>query len=197
MKYAAQLIASCDREQSTLTHTGRAHTRHVAYQVATIVDEPFESSFESGQPVEKLRLQGLDRKERDQPDHRANPHRILAAIGKLKYIVEETIRLIPQPNTVLPAVAHGVSDVDKVLPELAGNIFVGGIFAGQFQRNRQQVQGVHGHPTGAIRLLDVSTGGQRSAAVKHSNVVEAEEAALKDVHPFGILAVYPPGEIQQ
>jgi hypothetical protein len=32
---------------------------------------------------------------------------------------------------------------------------------------------------------------------ERSDVVQAEEAAFENVHPFGILAVHPPGEIQQ
>src|SRR5690242_19182007 len=38
---------------------------------------------------------------------------------------------------------------------------------------------------------------QRRAAIKDADVVETEEAALKDVHPVGVLAIDPPGEIQQ
>src|SRR5271170_108070 len=38
---------------------------------------------------------------------------------------------------------------------------------------------------------------QGRASVENSDVVEAEEAALKDVHAFGIFTVNPPGEVQQ
>ena len=40
-------------------------------------------------------------------------------------------------------------------------------------------------------------GGQRGAAVEHADVVQAEEAALEHVVARGILAVHPPGEVQQ
>ena len=40
-------------------------------------------------------------------------------------------------------------------------------------------------------------GGERRAAVEHADVVQAEEAALEDVAPFGVLAVHPPGEVEQ
>ena len=43
----------------------------------------------------------------------------------------------------------------------------------------------------------MTAGGQRLAAVEHADVVQAEEAALKDVHALGVLAVHPPGEVQQ
>jgi hypothetical protein len=38
--------------------------------------------------------------------------------------------------------------------------------------------------------------GQRSAAVKDTDVVEAEEAAFKDVLAEAVLAVHPPGKVQ-
>ncbi len=37
---------------------------------------------------------------------------------------------------------------------------------------------------------------QRRAAIEDSDVVETEEAALEDIHPLGVLAVNPPGEVQ-
>ena len=87
--------------------------------------------------------------------------------------------------------------IQKVLPELAGDIFIGGIFARQFQRDGHQVQTVHGHPAGAIGLLDKAAAGQRLAAVEDADIVQAQEAALEDVPAFGVLAVHPPGEIEQ
>ncbi len=83
-----------------------------------------------------------------------------------------------------------------MLPELAGHIFVTGLFFRKFQRDRQQVECVHRHPTGSVRLLDVATGRQRSAAIEDSYVVQAQETALEDVHALRILAVHPPSEVQ-
>ena len=92
--------------------------------------------------------------------------------------------------------AHGVGDIDEVLPEFAGHIFVSRILLGQFQCDRQQVQGVHRHPAGAVGLFDVAAGRQGCAAVEHADVVEPQKSALKDVHAVGVLAVHPPGEVQ-
>ena len=39
--------------------------------------------------------------------------------------------------------------------------------------------------------------GKRLAAVEDADVVQTEKAALKDVSSLGILAIHPPGEIQQ
>ncbi len=88
-------------------------------------------------------------------------------------------------------------DIDEVLPELAGHIFILGLFGGQFQRDRQHVERIHGHPTGGVGLLDLAAGGKRVASVKYSDVVQAEKSTLEDVHTVGVFAIHPPGEIQQ
>src|SRR5262249_13215481 len=44
---------------------------------------------------------------------------------------------------------------------------------------------------------DVATGRQRRAAIEHADVVESQKPALEDVHPFRILPVHPPGEVEQ
>ena len=54
-----------------------------------------------------------------------------------------------------------------------------------------------GHPRGAVRLLQIAAGRQRRAAVEDADVVEAEEAALEHVLAEPVLAVHPPGEVQQ
>src|SRR4029450_4937546 len=43
----------------------------------------------------------------------------------------------------------------------------------------------------------MAAGRQRPAAIEDADVVEAEEAALKDVHALGVLAVDPPREVEQ
>ena len=67
----------------------------------------------------------------------------------------------------------------------------------QLGRDGQHVERVHRHPARAVGLLEVAARRQRRAAIEHADVVEAQEAALEDVHAFGILAVHPPGEVQQ
>src|SRR5678815_2640344 len=43
----------------------------------------------------------------------------------------------------------------------------------------------------------MAAGRQWRASIKDADVVEPEEAALKDVHPVGVFAIDPPSEIQQ
>src|SRR5207237_3593908 len=87
-------------------------------------------------------------------------------------------------------------NVNEMFPELAGHIFVTGIFFSQLQCDGEQVQRIHRHPTCAVRLFNVTASGQGRAAVEYADIVQPKEAALKDVHALSIFAVYPPGEIQ-
>ena len=84
-----------------------------------------------------------------------------------------------------------------MLEELGRHIFIRRVVTRQLQCDRQHVQAVHAHPGGAVRLSQVATGWQRSRAVEDADVVQTEEATLKDIVAFGILAVHPPGEVQQ
>ena len=69
--------------------------------------------------------------------------------------------------------------------------------ARQFQRDAQHVERVHGHPAGAVGLLQAAAVGQGLAAVEDADVVQPQEATLEDVGAFHVLAVHPPGEVEQ
>ena len=123
--------------------------------------------------------------------------RNVAAIRHMQHVVIEAIFFIPHACAVGAEMVDRVGDVEEVLPEFAGHVFVGRIFAGQLHRDSEQVQAVHGHPTGAVGLLDVAASGKRRAAVEDADVVESEKSALKHIAALGVLAVHPPGEVQQ
>ena len=53
------------------------------------------------------------------------------------------------------------------------------------------------HPGRAVGLLEVAAGRQRRAAVEDADVVEAEEPALEHVVAVPVLAVHPPGEVEE
>src|SRR5260370_13556787 len=84
-----------------------------------------------------------------------------------------------------------------MLEEFAGDVFVSRILFRQLQSDGQHVQAIHTHPTGAVRLFEVASRGERRGAVKDSDIVAAEKSALKNVCAVRVLAVYPPGKIQQ
>src|SRR5712671_1137778 len=84
-----------------------------------------------------------------------------------------------------------------MLEEFAGHVLVTRIFLGELQSDCQHIQAIHTHPTGAVRLFEVASRGEWRGAVKDSDIVEAEKPALKNVCAVRILAVHPPGKIQQ
>ena len=88
-------------------------------------------------------------------------------------------------------------DVHEVLEELARHVLVARIQAAELHGDLEQVQTVHSHPARAVGLLDESADRELRAAIEDADVVETEEASLKDVVPREVLAVDPPGEVQQ
>src|SRR4029079_4613115 len=116
----------------------------------------------------------------------------MLAIRHLKNVVKKTVFLIPQSYTVLATVTHGLSDVDEVFPEFAGDIFVSGVVLRELKSDCQQVQCIHPHPAGAVCLLEETPGRKRSATIEDANIVEAKEPTLENIHALGILAVDPP-----
>ena len=65
------------------------------------------------------------------------------------------------------------------------------------QRNSEHIEAVHAHPARAVRLFDVAPGRQRRRAIKDTDIVQTQEAALEDVIALGVFAVDPPVEVQQ
>ena len=120
-----------------------------------------------------------------------------AVAWRVQHIVEEAVLLIPHADAVVAQVIDRIGDVKEVLPELARHVFVGRIFFGEFECDRQQIEAVHRHPAGAVGLFEVPAGGQWRAAVENADVVETEEASLEHVASFGIFSVYPPGEVEK
>src|SRR5207249_10881696 len=103
----------------------------------------------------------------------------------------------PQRATAGAEIVHGAGDVNEMLEEFAGDVFVGRVFFRQLESDRQHVQAIHAHPTSAVGLFEVASGGERRRAVKNSDVIEAEKPALKDICAVRILAVHPPRKIEQ
>ena len=65
------------------------------------------------------------------------------------------------------------------------------------QRHLEHVEAELRHPRGAVGLFEHFAGRQHRRAIEGPDVVEAEEAALEDVVAEGVLAVDPPGEVDQ
>src|SRR4051794_34785379 len=101
-------------------------------------------------------------------------------------VIKETVFFVPKALTISPAMIHRPRDVQEVLPELTGDVFVSRVMAGKLDCDGQQVQCVHCHPTRAVGLFDVATGRQWRAAIEYTDVVKPQESALENVQSFGI-----------
>ena len=55
----------------------------------------------------------------------------MGAIWQMQHVVVEPVRFAPQLDTLIAEVIHGIGDVDKMLPELAGDIFIRWVLACQ------------------------------------------------------------------
>ena len=126
----------------------------------------------------------------DDAHHGTHFDRGRAPVGEADHVVEKAVFGVPQA-----AIVHGGGDVGVMFVELDGHVFVVGVHVGQAQRHLQQGRAVDGHPGGAVRLLEDPGTGRRPGTVEQTDVVQAEEAALEDVVALEVLAVDPPGEV--
>ncbi len=84
----------------------------------------------------------------------------------------------------------------KCSKNLGSYVFIYRVFPRQFLSDRQHGQAIERHPRGPVRLLqDTAFDGLR--AVEHADVVEPEESARENVASCDVLAIRPPGEINQ
>ncbi len=90
-----------------------------------------------------------------------------------------------------------MGDGEELLVNLDGDGFVIRVLGRQLQRHHRHVQGEHRHPAGGVGLLEGVAGRQRVGAVEHRDVVQAEKTALEHVVALAVLAIDPPGVVQQ
>ena len=114
----------------------------------------------------------------------------VSPFGLTDAIVEEPVLLVPQP-------IHRGGDRGEMLEELGRDVLVGPVMVGEAERHLEHVEAVFRHPRGAVGLLEHAPAGQRRRAVEGSDVVEPEKPALEHVVAERVLAVHPPGEIDQ
>jgi hypothetical protein len=56
---------------------------------------------------------------------------------------------------------------------------------------------VESHPGCAVRLLQKTPAGQWIGPIEDTDIIQAKEATMKQVVTLGVLAVDPPGEIEE
>ena len=123
--------------------------------------------------------------------------RQMLPVRQAEMVVIELVCFVPQTQRVVTHAVDGAGDGEEMLKEFRGDVLIDMIVDGQFGSYAKHVEAIHRHPTRAVGLVDEATSGQRTAAVKAANVVQTEEAALKNVSSLLVLAVDPPREIQQ
>ena len=84
-----------------------------------------------------------------------------------------------------------------MLDELETHLRIRGPVHRQLPGDLEHVLAEQGHPGGAVRLLKVAAGGQRRTAVEDADVVKTQESALEHIAAETVLAVHPPGEVEQ
>src|SRR5215831_5143300 len=97
---------------------------------------------------------------RNQSDHGVQLEAHRSSIRQPKDVIEKAILLIPQFVVTNSDAIQCNGDIDEVLKELAGQLFIGRIMQRQFENNRKHVEAEHRYPTSAIRLLNRSAGWQ-------------------------------------
>src|SRR6516162_5430720 len=165
--------------------------------VRVVVDKPLHAALEARKTVDNVLLESFDGQQGNQSDQRAHFQVMAFPVGKMQDVIVETVFVVPEFDAFAAAVVHRVRDMHEMFEELAGYTFISGVLTSEFERDGKHVQAVHTHPAGAIGLFKVTAGGERSRAVEYADVVETKEPALENVHTFGVLAIHPPGEIQQ
>ena len=146
---------------------------------------------------EDVLFEDRDGGQRQEPDDRAHLEARRGAIREAQDVVEEAVLLVPHFVVAIADPVHGAGDGQRVLEELLDELLVQRLVQRELDGDAQHLLAEEHHPGRAVRLVEVAAGGQRRRAVEHADVVEPEEAALEDVGAGAILAVDPPGEIDQ
>ena len=195
-QHAAQAFLAEQRQQPPVVIPGPSRIVNVGDQVRAVVDEPAGALLQLGQRRHHLFAHDRRGAQREQTHHRPHLQLLGASVGRAQDVVEEPVLLVP--HLALAAdVDHRRRDPDEVLEELQRHVDVGTVVERQLQRDLQHRLRVERHPGRAVRLFQMAAGGQRRAAIDDTDVVEAEEPALEHVPPGGILAIDPPGEVEQ
>ena len=130
-------------------------------------------------------------------DQRADPELVELAVGIAQDVVEEPVLLVPERHAHRPEAVERAADGEEPLEERGRQVVEGVVVPSQLLGDPHEPEAHEGHPGGGVGLLEAPTCGDLSGPVEHPDVVHAEEPALEQVRPLGVLAVHPPGEAHQ
>ena len=195
-EHAAELGFIEDRAEPAARVADLARIMDERRQLRARIEEALKPFHEFGILLPEFAFEHRDRAERQQPDHGANLQALRLAVRQLEHVVKETVFFIPHAR-VAARVDRRRGDGNEVLEELERHVHVGRVVQRQLHADIEHVQAEERHPRGAVGLFEVAAGRQRRAAVEDADVVQAEEAALEGVLARAVLAVEPPGEVEQ
>jgi len=93
-------MAAQEREQSSLAKARFSPPRNKISQLGAISEQPFESTLEVGELIEKLRLEGLDREERYESNHGPELEQNQVITGQIQHVVEELVLFVSESRSV-------------------------------------------------------------------------------------------------
>ena len=151
-----KLLAVHNREQaSAVPHPVPSCRRTCCVRSLRFCEEPFHASLETRQAIDHCLTPAFPLRTAGSVRPSTGPS---AARVRRPADAARRRRNHPRRSTCRPSSAQvidRVGDVQKVFPELARHVFVGGVFAGQLQRDRSIFRQYMRHPTGAVGLFDM------------------------------------------
>src|SRR5690349_9659962 len=170
-----------DRQQTPRTHFRLLPARDQTCQVRTMFEEPFQVIFKARDFIKQRWLNRCHCKKRDQSHHGTNLEGNIFTMLQMKNIVKEFVFFVPERDAFACDIVHGFRNEQEMLKEFQSDIFVSRIMTSHFQGNGKHIETEHSHPARAVTLFNVTSGWERSAAVEHADVIQAQKAALKDI----------------
>src|SRR5689334_12496225 len=110
----------------------------------------------------------------------------------MKKVVEESLGAVPHFVMILPDSIHCIRNLQEMLKETERHVFVHGVVISQDECDLQHVFTVESHPSRAVGLVKVPARRKLSAAIEHTNVIQAQESSCKNILPLWILTIQPP-----
>src|SRR5438445_8777062 len=126
--------------------------------------------------VDHLRVQRLHREKRNQADHGAHFERQRVPVREMQDVIVKAILAVPKLDALAADIVHGPANINKVLEEFAGHVFIGRVFSGQLKAKAKQFRALHPLPALPSRWSDLSSGGSRRAAFKAAAISKTEKA---------------------
>src|SRR5262245_6754043 len=67
----------------------------------------------------------------------------------------------------------------------------------ELKRDAEEIETVHRHPAGGVGLIEMGASGKCLVAIEYADIIQAQESSLEDVVAMYVLAIDPPGEVEE